>query len=65
VVVRRHSGAQDFSEKKCRNFPDRWRTLKYRSTWTLPLVFRPIDPHVLYFGSQVCFERRMVEARGK
>jgi hypothetical protein len=28
---------------------------KYRSTWTLPLVFSPVDPHVLYFGSQVLF----------
>ncbi|MCL5671017.1 MAG: hypothetical protein M1423_06955, partial [Acidobacteria bacterium] len=27
----------------------------YRSTWTLPLVRSPIDPHVLYFGSQAIF----------
>ncbi len=27
----------------------------YRSTWTLPLVFSPGDPHALYFGSQVIF----------
>ena len=27
----------------------------YRSTWTLPLVFSPMDPRVLYFGSQVLF----------
>jgi photosystem II stability/assembly factor-like uncharacterized protein len=27
----------------------------YRRTWTLPLVFSPIDAHVLYFGSQVLF----------
>ena len=27
----------------------------YRRTWTLPLVFSTIDPHVLYFGSQVLF----------
>ena len=27
----------------------------YRRTWTLPLVFSPIDPRVLYFGSQVLF----------
>jgi len=27
----------------------------YRRTWTLPLVFSPMDPHVLYFGSQVLF----------
>ncbi|HEY8715425.1 MAG TPA: hypothetical protein VIM00_08575, partial [Candidatus Acidoferrum sp.] len=27
----------------------------YRRTWTLPLVFSPLDSHVLYFGSQVLF----------
>ena len=27
----------------------------YRSTWTLPLVFSPANPHALYFGSQVIF----------
>jgi photosystem II stability/assembly factor-like uncharacterized protein len=27
----------------------------YRRTWTLPLVFSPLDPRVLYFGSQVLF----------
>ena len=27
----------------------------FRRTWTLPLVFSPADPHVLYFGSQVLF----------
>jgi photosystem II stability/assembly factor-like uncharacterized protein len=27
----------------------------YRRTWTLPLVFSPVDPHMLYFGSQVVF----------
>jgi photosystem II stability/assembly factor-like uncharacterized protein len=27
----------------------------YRRTWTLPLVFSPLDPHRLYFGSQVLF----------
>jgi photosystem II stability/assembly factor-like uncharacterized protein len=25
----------------------------FRRTWTLPLVYSPIDPHVLYFGSQM------------
>jgi photosystem II stability/assembly factor-like uncharacterized protein len=27
----------------------------YRRTWTLPLVFSPLDAHVLYFGSQNLF----------
>ena len=30
----------------------------YRSTWTLPLVFSPTDPHLLYFGAQKLFETR-------
>jgi photosystem II stability/assembly factor-like uncharacterized protein len=28
---------------------------KLRRTWTLPLVFSPVDAHVLYFGSQILF----------
>jgi photosystem II stability/assembly factor-like uncharacterized protein len=28
---------------------------KLRRTWTLPLVFSPLDAHVLYFGSQILF----------
>ncbi len=28
---------------------------RYHRTWTLPLVFSPSDPHVLYFGAQVLF----------
>jgi photosystem II stability/assembly factor-like uncharacterized protein len=47
---------QDFSNEQVQHMPP---TLvhpgDYRRTWTLPLVFSPIDPHVLYFGSQVLF----------
>ncbi|MGH9452750.1 MAG: WD40/YVTN/BNR-like repeat-containing protein [Terriglobia bacterium] len=28
----------------------------YRSTWTLPLVFDPRNPNVLYYGTQVLFQ---------
>lgn len=28
---------------------------QYRRTWTLPLVFSAIEPHVLYFSAQVLF----------
>ena len=28
---------------------------KLRRTWTLPLVFSPLDSHVLYFGAQILF----------
>jgi photosystem II stability/assembly factor-like uncharacterized protein len=27
----------------------------FRRTWTLPLVFSAVDPHVLYLGSQILF----------
>jgi photosystem II stability/assembly factor-like uncharacterized protein len=47
---------QDFSDEQVQEMPP---TLAhpgdYRHTWTSPLVFSPIDPHVLYFGSQVLF----------
>src|SRR5260370_15202000 len=47
---------QDFGDEQVQQMPP---TLAhpghYRRTWTLPLVFSPIDPHVLYFGSQVLF----------
>ena len=28
---------------------------RYRSTWTLPLIFDPLDPRNLYYGTQVLF----------
>jgi photosystem II stability/assembly factor-like uncharacterized protein len=31
------------------------QTEKLRRTWTLPLVFSPLDAHVLYFGAQMLF----------
>jgi photosystem II stability/assembly factor-like uncharacterized protein len=47
---------QDFSNEQLEQMPP---TIahpgEYRRTWTLPLVFSPLDPHVLYFGSQVLF----------
>jgi photosystem II stability/assembly factor-like uncharacterized protein len=47
---------QDFGDEQLQQLPP---TLahpgEYRRTWTLPLVFSPTDPHVLYFGSQVLF----------
>jgi photosystem II stability/assembly factor-like uncharacterized protein len=35
--------------------PTLGRPGEYRRTWTLPLVFSPVDPQVLYFGSQILF----------
>jgi photosystem II stability/assembly factor-like uncharacterized protein len=35
--------------------PSLAQTGNFRQTWTLPLVFSPIDKKVLYFGSQVLF----------
>jgi photosystem II stability/assembly factor-like uncharacterized protein len=47
---------QDLSNEQAEEMPP---TLahpgNYRRTWTLPLVFSPVDPNVLYFGSQVLF----------
>ena len=47
---------QDFSDEQVQQMPPTFgQPGKYRRTWTLPLVFSPIDQHVLYFGSQVLF----------
>ena len=35
--------------------PGLMQTEKLRRTWTLPLVFSPVDSHVLYFGAQILF----------
>jgi photosystem II stability/assembly factor-like uncharacterized protein len=47
---------QDFDNEQVQQMPP---TLAnpgdYRRTWTLPLVFSPIDSRVLYFGSQILF----------
>ncbi len=47
---------QDFSDEQLQQMtPTLAHPGDYRRTWTLPLVFSPTDPHVLYFGSQVLF----------
>ena len=47
---------QDFRNEEVQQIPP---TLMYpgdyRRTWTLPLVFSEIDPHVLYFSAQILF----------
>jgi photosystem II stability/assembly factor-like uncharacterized protein len=47
---------QDFSNEQIQHMPP---TIahpgEHRRTWTVPLVFSPLDGHVLYFGSQVMF----------
>jgi photosystem II stability/assembly factor-like uncharacterized protein len=47
---------QDFHNEEVQQIPP---TLmypgEYRRTWTLPLVFSEIEPHVLYFSAQVLF----------
>ena len=35
--------------------PGLTQTERLRRTWTLPLVFSPVESHVLYFGSQILF----------
>jgi photosystem II stability/assembly factor-like uncharacterized protein len=47
---------QDLSNEENRWIPPTLaQTGSFRHTWTLPLVFSPVDAHVLYFGSQVLF----------
>jgi photosystem II stability/assembly factor-like uncharacterized protein len=47
---------QDLNNEQAQEIPPTLaHTGNYRRTWTLPLVFSPMDPHVLYFGSQVLF----------
>lgn len=47
---------QDFSDEEVQHMPPTLAQMgEFRRTWTLPLVFSPIDAHVLYFGSQVLF----------
>jgi photosystem II stability/assembly factor-like uncharacterized protein len=47
---------QDLSSEEIQQMPPMLAQAgTYRRTWTLPLVFSPADPHVLYFGSQVLF----------
>lgn len=47
---------EDFHDEQTQDMPP---TLthpgEYRRTWTLPLVFSALDPHVLYFSAQVLF----------
>jgi len=47
---------QDFRNEEVQQMPP---TLthpgEYRRTWTLPLVFSEIEPHVLYYSSQILF----------
>jgi photosystem II stability/assembly factor-like uncharacterized protein len=47
---------QDFSNEQIQHIPPTLAHLgEFRRTWTLPLIFSPLDRHVLYFGSQVLF----------
>src|SRR6266481_6424249 len=47
---------QDLSNEEIQMIPPTLaQTGSFRQTWTLPLVFSPIDPRVLYFGSQILF----------
>jgi len=47
---------QDLRSEEVMQMPPGFsQTEKLRRTWTLPLVFSPLDAHVLYFGSQTLF----------
>jgi photosystem II stability/assembly factor-like uncharacterized protein len=47
---------QDLSNEQIQEMPPTMaHEGSFRRTWTLPLVFSPLNPHVLYFGSQILF----------
>jgi len=47
---------QDLNDEQIQQVPPTLaHSGNYRRTWTLPLVFSPMDPQVLYFGSQLLF----------
>ncbi len=47
---------QEFGTEQVQNVsPTLAHAGNFRRTWTLPLVFSPRDPHVLYFSSQILF----------
>jgi photosystem II stability/assembly factor-like uncharacterized protein len=47
---------QDFSNEEIQMMPPTLAQIgAFRQTWTLPLVFSPIDAHILYFGSNFLF----------
>ena len=47
---------QDLGDERIQLMPPTLsQTGHFRQTWTLPLVFSPTDPNVLYFGSQTLF----------
>jgi photosystem II stability/assembly factor-like uncharacterized protein len=47
---------QDFSNEEIQMMPPTLAQIgSFRQTWTLPLVFSPIDGHILYFGSNFLF----------
>jgi len=47
---------QEFANEQIQRIPPTLaQSGDFRRTWTLPLVFSPRDPHVLYFSSQMLF----------
>ncbi len=47
---------QDLNDEEIQMMPPTLaQSGQFRHTWTLPLVFSPADPHILYFGSQMLF----------
>ena len=56
VVYGGNATRQDLSDEQIQLMPPTLAQVgDFRRTWTLPLVYSPTDPHVLYFGSQVLF----------
>src|SRR6185295_15928100 len=56
----------DWSTGQVQNIsPEATRSGKYRFLRTAPVIFSPVDPHVLYFAGNVLFKRRAAETVGR
>jgi photosystem II stability/assembly factor-like uncharacterized protein len=56
IIYGQATSRQDLRNEQVLQIPPTLaQTGHFRQEWTLPLVFSPVDPHVLYFGSQVLF----------
>ncbi|MDD5543102.1 MAG: hypothetical protein PHX83_07995 [Acidobacteriia bacterium] len=50
--------SQNISPSPASAFGEDPATAKFRFTWTSPLVFSPLQPHTLYFGSQFVLQTK-------
>jgi photosystem II stability/assembly factor-like uncharacterized protein len=48
--------SQTISPSLMESFGENIATVKYRFTWTSPIIFSPQNPHLLYYGAQYLLE---------